>query len=32
VPGNDYLVGLGAFSDSDDAVIRYRGVQLRTLP
>jgi len=31
VPDNDYLVGLGAFSASDDVVIRYRDVQLRQL-
>ena len=31
VPANDYLVGLGAFSDSSDNVIRYRNVQLRRL-
>jgi len=30
-PNNAYLVGLGAFSDSADAVIRYRNVQLRKL-
>ncbi|HUA67418.1 MAG TPA: DUF4339 domain-containing protein [Candidatus Saccharimonadales bacterium] len=32
VPNNTYLVGLGAFSDSEDTVIRYRNVQLRRLP
>jgi hypothetical protein len=32
VPDNDYLVGLGAFSDSDDTVVRYRDVQLKKLP
>ena len=31
VPDNGYLVGLGAFSDSDAAVVRYRDVQLRQL-
>lgn len=31
VPDNSYLVGLGAFSDSADSVVRYRGVQLRQL-
>ncbi len=31
VPGNSYLVGLGAFSDSSNAVVRYRDVQLRQL-
>lgn len=31
VPDNSYLVGLGAFSDSADTVIRYRDVQLRRL-
>lgn len=31
VPDNSYLLGLGAFSDSPDTVIRYRGVQLRQL-
>ena len=31
VPGGNYLVGLGAFSDSTDAVIRYRNVQLRQI-
>ena len=31
VPDNSYLVGLGAFNDSADTVIRYRGVQLRKL-
>jgi hypothetical protein len=31
VPDNSYLVGLGAFSDSPDTVIRYRDVQLRKL-
>ncbi len=29
VPDNGCLVGLGAFSDSDDTVLRYRDVQLR---
>ncbi|HEX7617561.1 MAG TPA: DUF4339 domain-containing protein [Verrucomicrobiae bacterium] len=31
VPDNSYLVGIGAFSDSPDTVIRYRGVQMRQL-
>ena len=31
VPDNSCLVGLGAFSDSPDTVIRYRNVQLRKL-
>ncbi|HLX95370.1 MAG TPA: hypothetical protein VKU37_06490, partial [Verrucomicrobiae bacterium] len=31
VPDNNYLVGLGAFNDSVDTVIRYRDVQLRQL-
>jgi hypothetical protein len=31
VANDAYLVGLGAFSDSQDAVIRYRNVQLRKL-
>jgi hypothetical protein len=31
VPDNSYLVGLGAFNDSADTVIRYRDVQLRKL-
>ena len=31
VPDNSYLVGLGAFNDSPDTVIRYRNVQLRKL-
>ncbi len=31
VPDNAYLLGLGAFSDSTDTVIRYRDVQLRRL-
>ena len=31
VPDNSYLVGLGAFSDSADSVVRYRNVQLREL-
>jgi hypothetical protein len=31
VPANNYLVGLGAFSDSTDTVVRYRDVQLRQL-
>jgi hypothetical protein len=31
VPAHSYLVGLGAFSDSADSVIRYRNVQLRWL-
>jgi hypothetical protein len=31
VPDNSYLVGLGAFSDSTNAVIRYRDVQIRQL-
>ncbi len=30
-PKESYLVGLGAFSDSADAVVRYRGVEIRTL-
>ncbi len=31
VPDNSYLVGLGAFNDSPDTIIRYRDVQLRKL-
>lgn len=31
VPDNSYLVGLGAFSDSTNAVVRYRDVQIRQL-
>src|SRR5262249_20636642 len=31
VPNNSYLVGLGAFNDSADTIIRYRDVQLRKL-
>jgi hypothetical protein len=31
VPSSSFLVGLGAFSDSSDSVIRYRHVQLRRL-
>jgi hypothetical protein len=31
VPGNSFLVGLGAFNDSPDTIIRYRHVQLRKL-
>ncbi len=31
VPDNSYLVGLGAFNDSQDTIIRYRNVQLRKL-
>ncbi len=31
VPDNSYLVGLGAFNDSTDTVIRYRNVQLKKL-
>ncbi len=31
VPDQAYLVGLGAFSDSADSVLRYRNVQLRSL-
>lgn len=31
VPDNSCLVGLGAFNDSPDTVIRYRNVQLRKL-
>jgi hypothetical protein len=31
VPDNSYLIGLGAFSDSADSVIRYRNVQVRQL-
>jgi hypothetical protein len=31
VPGNSCLIGLGAFNDSSDTVIRYRNVQLRKL-
>ncbi len=31
VPDDSYLVGLGAFNDSSDTVIRYRNVQLRSL-
>jgi hypothetical protein len=30
-PDDNYLVGLGAFTDSDDTVVRYRDVQLRQL-
>jgi len=29
VPNDSYLVGLGAFNDSPDTVIRYRNVQLK---
>ena len=32
VPDENYLVGLGAFSDSDDALIRYNGVEIRIVP
>jgi hypothetical protein len=31
VPDNSYLVGLGAFSDSTNAIVRYRDVQIRQL-
>ena len=31
VPGNNYLLGLGAFSDSANSVVRYRNVQIRRL-
>lgn len=31
VPDDSCLVGLGAFNDSPDTVIRYRNIQLRTL-
>ena len=31
VPDNSFLVGLGAFNDSPDTVIRYRNVQLKKL-
>jgi hypothetical protein len=31
VPNNSFLVGLGAFNDSPDTVIRYRNVQLKKL-
>ena len=31
VPDNSFLIGLGAFNDSADTVIRYRNVQLRKL-
>lgn len=31
VPYNSYLIGLGAFNDTTDSIIRYRGVQLRKL-
>jgi hypothetical protein len=31
VPDNNYLLGLGAFSDSADSVVRYRNVQIRRL-
>jgi hypothetical protein len=31
VDRTSYFVGLGAFSDSDDAVVRYRDVELRKL-
>lgn len=31
VPDNSFLVGLGAFNDSPDTIIRYRHVQLRKL-
>jgi GYF domain 2 len=31
VPDNSYLLGLGAFNDSADTVIRYRNVQVRKL-
>jgi hypothetical protein len=30
-PQDSYVVGLGAFSDSASAVVRYRGVEIRTL-
>ncbi len=30
-PEESYFVGLGAFSDSADAVVRYRGVELRRI-
>jgi hypothetical protein len=29
VSQDSYLIGLGAFSDSDDAVVRYRDVEMR---
>ena len=31
VPDSSYVVGLGAYSDSDDSVVRYRDVQIRQL-
>jgi len=31
VPDNSFLIGLGAFNDSPDTVIRYRNIQLRKL-
>ncbi len=31
VPDNNYLIGLGAFNDSPDTIIRYRNIQLRKL-
>lgn len=31
VPNNSYLIGLGAFNDTADSIIRYRSVQLRKL-
>jgi hypothetical protein len=31
VPNNSYLIGLGAFNDTTDSIVRYRGVQLRKL-
>jgi hypothetical protein len=30
-PADDFLLGLGAFNDSNDTVIRYRNVQVRKL-
>jgi hypothetical protein len=29
---NEFLIGLGAFNDSDSTVIRYRNLQIRRLP
>ncbi len=31
VPTNEMLVGLGAYNDTNDTVIRYRNVQIRSL-
>jgi hypothetical protein len=31
VPRSAYLIGLGAFSDSEDEVVRYRDVEIRQL-